>query len=515
MVVVSFWGDKSSKEGFVNIVESLIPGDSELFSFSKGNESENHTRKEFPDDGSVRIFIWGSLAGENDSGNRTVACRTAWGIQLDGSSNWNWWRPSGVEGAKEIINPDNGKPIAEVVGRNLFVFAPLAAVAMENGPAIFRHVLEEAALLLSPTPEQLAQAPIDRRIRHILEKDYVYSSDVGRVLSLAFAGEKNLIVFGPAGHAKSAMIQSVIDGLGLADDTFFQFFGEGMDEARLFGGLNFRKLEEEKVLEYFPEKSFLNCRIAVFEELFDAPASVLLALKDVLTARELRNGSQRFKMKTEIILVLTNKDPDEISDLGPAAHALVERFPLQFNLKWENYSAESYLSMFEKVARRIGGPVLNGFKRVLAEILAKATAEGNFVSPRTAVHAYEICQASAKMRGALEVGQQDLADLRFLPGLEGFGATMQAELEAAIVRERAKTALDEAKAEFEVVEAELQSADTPIKALKVAKRFGAVEDRLSNLSVPDGLVERRDGLRQSVSKRITQAQTRAMDLTRI
>jgi MoxR-like ATPase len=241
------------------------------------------------------------------------------------------------------------------------------------------------------------------KIYAILSALFVFVEEVARILALALSGRKNVIIFGPAGHAKSEMAKAVVDGLGYSDEAFYQFFGEGMDESRLFGGLNFRKLDEEKVLEYFPERSFLNYRIAIFEELFDAPASVLLALKDVLTARELRNGSQRFKMRTEVILVLTNKEPSEISDLGPAAHALIERFPLQLNLKWKDYSARSYLAMFEKVAARLGGPVMNGFKAILAEILADATAKGNFVSPRTAVHALQICQTAAVLRGAGQV----------------------------------------------------------------------------------------------------------------
>jgi len=183
------------------------------------------------------------------------------------------------------------------------------------------------------------------QILTILSSMFVFCEEMARILALAFSAKKNVIVFGPGGHAKSEMVKAVIDGLGLNGDTFYQFFGEGMDESRLFGGLNFRKLEEDKVLEYYPEKSFLNSRVAVFEELFDAPASVLLALKDVLTSRELRNGAQRFRMRTEVIICLTNKEPGEISDLGPAAHALVERFPLQLNLKWKDYSAASYLSM--------------------------------------------------------------------------------------------------------------------------------------------------------------------------
>lgn len=353
------------------------------------------------------------------------------------------------------------------------------------------------------------------RVKEILSQSFVFIEEIARIIALAFTGKKNVIVFGPGGHGKSAMIQKVIDELNLNGETFYQFFGEGMDESRLFGGLDFKKLEEEKVLEYYPEKSFLNSRIAVFEELFDAPASVLLALKDVLTAKELRNGSQRFKMKTEIIICLTNKEPNEISDLGPAAHALIERFPLQLNLKWKDYSAKSYLTMFEKVASSLGGPILNGFKAVLAEILAKATAEGNFVSPRTAVHAFQVCQSAAKMRGANHVDKQDLTDLRFLPGLEGLAETIQKDLDAAMERAAAETRLVNAERKLEVLLNELRESNTPIKALQTAKKFIAFQDEVSNLKVTDGLAERRKRIREVTGEKISEAQRIALENTRI
>lgn len=352
-------------------------------------------------------------------------------------------------------------------------------------------------------------------ISKILSASFVFVDEIARVLALAFASGKNVIVFGPAGHGKSEMVKAVVDGLGLDSETFYQFFGEGMDESRLFGGLNFRKLEEEKILEYFPEKSFLNSRIAVFEELFDAPASVLLALKDVLTAKELRNGAQRFKMRTELIICLTNKEPNEISELGPATHALIERFPLQLNLKWADYSAKSYLAMFEKVASRLGGPVLNGFKSVLAEILSKATAEGNFVSPRTAVHAFQICQASATMRDADHVEKQDLTDLRFLPGLEGLAETIQADLTAAMERAAAEKNLALAEGKLSDLLRELSEATSPIKALQMAKKFVIFQDEVSSLKITDGLSDRRKRLRETVGEKITEAQSRALEQTRI
>ncbi len=356
---------------------------------------------------------------------------------------------------------------------------------------------------------------LHQRIKAILDEGFVFAEEVARVLSLAIGGQKNVIVYGPGGHAKSAMVDEVIRGLGLVEDCFVQFFGEGMDESRLFGGLDFRKLEEDKVLEYFPERSFLTRRIAVFEELFDAPASVLLALKDTLTAKEMRNGHQRFPMRTKTIIVLTNREPHEISELGPAAHALVERFPLQLNLRWDDYKASSYLAMFEKVARRSTGPVMNGFKAILAEILAKASAEGNFVSPRTAVHALEVCQTAAALRGANEVGEEDLVDLKFVPGLDGLVETIREDLRAAMERAEAERQFRGLEARFENLERELGEAGTPIRALQVCKRLQSLEDELGSFRCPDVLTERRNNLRGMVSRKIAEAQAKAIEMTRV
>lgn len=354
-----------------------------------------------------------------------------------------------------------------------------------------------------------------QKISTILEASFVFTDEVARVLALAFSAKKNLIIFGPAGHGKSEMIKSVVDGLSLQGETFYQFFGEGMDEARLFGGLNFAKLEADKVLEYFPERSFLNSRVAVFEELFDAPASVLLALKDVLTAKELRNGAQRFQMKTEVIICLTNKEPSEVSELGAAAHALIERFPLQLNLKWKDYSSKSYLSMFEKVAARLGGPVMNGFKAVLAEILSKASAEGNFVSPRTAVHAFQVCQASASMRGSDHVEKQDLTDLRFLPGLEGLAQSIEQDLQRAMERAEAEQNMKKIEERLHPLLSDLNGQNSPIKYLQVARHLQVLQDEAAALKVSDDLSERRKNLRDRIASAIPSAQAKALEATRV
>jgi len=505
MVRIESW-DGKAQERFVEVVKTVLcPLLGEVvIHVPHGNNDAT------VNDGLFHIFIWSSPRGSKS----TTVPESIWGTEVDCTDEGFTSTGEGVS-----IN-DESYCVAELIGHNLFVHHDLVHHGTDNEVAIFSRLMSEVIDVMSFTTgaEEVDMddaMPTAARIRKSLSEEFVFSAEVARILSICFAGDKNCIIFGPAGHGKSEMVQSVIDGLGIAKETFFQFFGEGMDEARLFGGLDFRKLEKEKVLEYFPEKSFLNYRVAVFEELFDAPASVLLALKDTLTARELRNGSQKFKMRTELIICLTNREPGEISELGPAAHALVERFPLQLNLKWKDYSSASYLAMFEKVADRMEGPVLNGFKSILAEIIAKAVAEGNFISPRTAMHAFSVCQAAAKLRGGDHVTQRDLTDLRFVDGLEGLAETLEADLKAAMERAEAEKQMRNLIEEFNVLKTELARAETPIKALQAAKRFGQLENKLANVRVPDTLTDKRNNMRESVARKISEANAKALDLTRV
>jgi hypothetical protein len=159
--------------------------------------------------------------------------------------------------------------------------------------------------------------------------------------------------------------------------------------------------------------------------------------------------------------------------------------------------------------------VLNGFKGVLAEILAKATAEGNFVSPRTAVHAFQVCQAAALLRGGDHVQKEDMVSLRFVPGLEGLADTIQADLTAAMERAEAEKRLVEAEAKLSELLSELDAANSPIKAMQAAKRFVVFQDEVSGLKVTDNLSERRKQLRTICEKKISEAQRKALEETRI
>lgn len=353
------------------------------------------------------------------------------------------------------------------------------------------------------------------RISEAVGARFIRFTELARILSLAVASGKNVLLWGPGGHGKSEMVAAALAAVTTDENVFVQSFGEGMDEATLWGGLDFKKLEEEKRLEYHPENSFLARQYAVFEELFDAPATVLLALKDTLTARKLRKGGQSFPMKTQVIIGITNRDPSEIADMGPAAAALIERFPLQLKMVWPSYTSQDYLELFAKVAPQLKGADLNGTTRVLAEVMAKASESGDVVSPRTAVHALGVVKAAAALRGSDRVEKQDLLDLCFLPGMEQFAANLKTELDAAYERAEAEARLSDAERKLQNLLNELASAkDSPIKLLQVAKRLLAFQDEVAKLKVTDGLTDRRKRVRDSASERAAEAQRMALENTR-
>ena len=308
--------------------------------------------------------------------------------------------------------------------------------------------------------------------------DFIKMEDVADVLRLGLETGKNVLLYGPGGHGKSEFVSAWLAERGLK--PFTQLFGEGMSEERLFGGVDVKELEASGAVRFLTENSFLGHEVAVFEEMLDAPTSVLLSLKDVLTSRHLRNGAQVVPMTTKFVVACTNRPPEEIRESGPAAAALMERFPLQLEVSWPSYEAGDYAGLFEKMW---GDP-----QWALAELLSSAS---EFISPRSAVHALH-----AYRHGGWKA-------LRFVPGLavgaaeiaeQARKAEEKAEQLSAEARERAEAETGINLLEGRLREVNSNGETSPIKLLQAHKRLVEIRRGLDNLRVPDALVERRNQL---------------------
>jgi len=268
------------------------------------------------------------------------------------------------------------------------------------------------ALIKIHKGEDLSEAQV--KVQEIVSEKFIYSESVVDILMAGIEMGKNVLLYGRGGHGKSEITQLVLDTLKkegfIESEPFVQAFGDGMTEDKLFGGMNIIKYREEGVLEFLPEYSFLNHEIVVFEEIFDAPPQVLLSLKDVMTSGYLRNGNQRFKAKTKVIIGLTNKSKEDFSESSDSLKALAERFPLTYKTEWSKYGKLDFMRLFKKVFDEDFYTRHEEKLSTLADIIDLNNVDGvTFVSPRTAVWAAQIYCAGKPLEYISEIDKEIIA----------------------------------------------------------------------------------------------------------
>lgn len=384
--------------------------------------------------------------------------------------------------------------------------------------------------------EELAQdcankgTNLHSRITEILSRRFVRYEKVANVLALGLQSKQNVILWGPAGHAKSEMVEDVLKGLGLwkmdptsklpsADtNTYVQSFGEGMTEDQLWGGIDLRAMEEDKEIRYHPENSFLKKEVAVFEEMFDAPAICLLPLKHTLTQKFLAKGGAYYPMNTKCIIVCTNKSPEDLQHMGPSHQALVERFPLQLKVEWDGYTADHYLGMMQK--HPMVGMYTKDVLRALAANISKVTMGGSFISPRSAMWAMNLVAENARANRRTSVQIEDFFALEFLPGMEGAISNLKADIDRERAVIQSQTAVNEAQKKWQALEASYAEGanggiTSPIKWLTMAHHYSTFANNTAQIACADSLVSIRDQMIKDATTRVSHCQSLALKHTKI
>jgi hypothetical protein len=98
-----------------------------------------------------------------------------------------------------------------------------------------------------------------------------------------------------------------------------------------------------------------------------------------------RNGTQVFPIKTKFIICCTNRTREEFSK-NASLKALMERFPLELNVIWDNYTEITYNKLLEtKFGKGNVDPII-------PYLLQEYHKAGITISPRVAVTAYTVYQ---------------------------------------------------------------------------------------------------------------------------
>lgn len=211
--------------------------------------------------------------------------------------------------------------------------------------------------------------------------NYVFMDKTHNALEVGLKTGKNVILYGPGGHGKSEYALEYLYEKGCT--PYVITMGKGMTTDRLFGGLDVKKYEETGKIEYLVENSFMNHQKVIFEEIMDSPDYVLEQLKDILSSGQFRNGTQVFDIKTDFIVGCTNKTRAEFSK-SDSLKALMERFPLEHNVVWDNYTEASYNVLLE---RRFGEGRVDP---MIPFLLQEYTRNNILISPRIALDCYEV-----------------------------------------------------------------------------------------------------------------------------
>ena len=214
-----------------------------------------------------------------------------------------------------------------------------------------------------------------------LREKFVYMDKTISLLEIGLVTGKNIVLHGPGGHGKSDITLEFLKEKGI--DPYIITMGTGMTTERLFGGMDIKQYDNTGRLEYLVDNSFMNHEYVIFEEMFDAPDFILEQLKDILSSGTFRNGTQRFDIKTKYIICCTNRTRDEFSK-NMSLKALMERFPLELNVVWDNYTEISYNKLLES---KFGEGNVDPIIPFLLQEYAKS---GITISPRIAVVAYQV-----------------------------------------------------------------------------------------------------------------------------
>ena len=212
-------------------------------------------------------------------------------------------------------------------------------------------------------------------------ENFVFMEKAAQILEIGFATEKNIVLYGPGGHGKSELTEAFFASKGIK--PYVITMGTGMTTDRMFGGLDIPTFNATGKIEYLIENSFMNHEYVVFEEMFDAPDFILEQLKDILSSGTFRNGTQMFPIKTKFIVCCTNRTRDEFSK-NMSLKALMERFPLELNVIWDNYTDIAYNRLLEQ---RFGE---GNVEPIIPFILQEYAKNSIIISPRVAITAYTV-----------------------------------------------------------------------------------------------------------------------------
>lgn len=293
-------------------------------------------------------------------------------------------------------------------------------------------------------PMTLALADTAARLRDVVRtatRGMVGREQLAELIVLAAVAQEHLLVIGPPGTAKSAIVRRVAGALG---GRYFEYLlGRFTEPSELFGPVDLRRLREG-VVETDVTGMLPEADVVFLDEVFLGSTAVLNTLLGILNERRFRRGQTVHDCPLRVCVGAANALPDDESLAAFAdrflLHLFVEPVPdnqLEALLRggWESERLPTApcadLAQLTVLCDAVATVEMDGARGALAAALRQLRAAGLGLSDRRIVKAQRLVAAATVLAGRTRATEADLWPLFYVM------PTRQSQLNAReVLRER-------------------------------------------------------------------------------
>ena len=241
---------------------------------------------------------------------------------------------------------------------------------------------------------------------------------LAELIVLAAVAQEHLLVIGPPGIGKSAVVRRVAQTLG---GRYFEYLlGRFTEPSELFGAVDLKKLREGTV-ETDVSGMLPEADVAFLDEVFLGSTAILNTLLGVLNERRFRRGHTQLACPLRVCVGAANALPDDealaaFADrfllhafIEPVADAQLETL-LQggWRSDFTTMSDTHSLAHLDLLSSRLRDVRMDAVRPALAEAIRKLRGAGIRLSDRRIVKSQRLVAAAAVLAGRLEATPADL-----------------------------------------------------------------------------------------------------------
>ena len=255
----------------------------------------------------------------------------------------------------------------------------------------------------------------------VATQGFIGRQQLAELIILAAIAKEHLLVIGPPGTAKSAVVRRMAR---IMDGNYFEYLLGRFTE--LFGTVNLKKLREGSV-ETDTQGMLPEAEIAFLDEVFLGSTAILNTLLGILNERKFRRGHTQIDCPLKICIGASNSLPE---DEGLAAFA--DRFLIRLFIEpiadsfiedllvggWqaEFTHVDSVLSLNElsEMSEHLKNVKLDHIIPFFADAIRLLRQSGIVLTDRRVVKTLKLIAAAALVNGRLEAQKQDIWPLFYV-----------------------------------------------------------------------------------------------------